>query len=149
MEKLELKHYLEFFKNKTPFKITQTGIFNLDLEYPDIRYYDIGIITDICTYNQSESISGVLKLNNGISFDFDFCLKKEPEIIPILHKLSDLTKVIEHNGEKFVPRNKFYGNPLDYKIRENSYDVVQKLIEWHFDVYNLIDKNLAIDINTL
>ena len=27
------------------------------------------------------------------------------------------------------------------------YDAMQKLIEWHFDIFGLIDKELAIDIN--
>ena len=30
-----------------------------------------------------------------------------------------------------------------------SYGLVSKLIEWHFDVFGLIEKGLAIDINTL
>lgn len=67
----------------------------------------------------------------------------------ILRPLSDLTKEIEVNGEKFVPRSKFFGNPLDYIITKNSYEVVQQLISWHFDIFGLIDAGLAIDINTL
>jgi hypothetical protein len=31
----------------------------------------------------------------------------------------------------------------------NQYDLFQKLFEWHFDVFNLIPQDLAIDINTL
>ena len=30
-----------------------------------------------------------------------------------------------------------------------QYDMVQKLFEWHFDVFGLIEKGLAIDVNTL
>jgi len=30
-----------------------------------------------------------------------------------------------------------------------DYFTVQKLLEWHFDIYGLIEANLAIDINTL
>lgn len=32
---------------------------------------------------------------------------------------------------------------------ENSYETVQQLISWHFDVFRLIDKGLAIDVNSL
>lgn len=69
------------------------------------------------------------------------------EIKPYLRQLSDLTREIEHNGERFVPRHKFIGNPLDYKILHNSYSVVQQLLKWHFDVFGLIDKGLALNIN--
>lgn len=108
---------------------------------------------------------------------------------PILRPLSDLTKEIEVNGEKFVPiielaklfhicksavthfsniRNDgFYGISVNchvenddgrfayYQIRNeefvlsNTYEEVQKLLEWHFDVFGLIESGLAIDINTL
>jgi hypothetical protein len=80
----------------------------------------------------------------------------ECEIKPILRPLSDLTKEIEHNGERFVPRDEFtdyewdkyccFDLPLD---RFLPYDTFSKLIEWHFDVFNLIPQGLAIDINTI
>jgi len=31
----------------------------------------------------------------------------------------------------------------------NQYEMFQKLLEWHFDIHGLIEKGLAIDINTL
>lgn len=96
---------------------------------------------------------------------------------PILRNLSDLTKEIEHNGEIFTPiRHIFYDyrKSLDLKmdlndegmlehlwldypsgngdyVQESSLtlDKWQKLFEWHFDVFGLIEKGLAIDINTL
>lgn len=96
------------------------------------------------------------------------------EVKPILRPLSDLTKEIKVNGEKFVPIEYFelgddYNESVDYGngnikligllkdmakynfIDSNymPYYVVQKLFEWHFDVFGLIEKRLAIDINTL
>ena len=79
-------------------------------------------------------------------------------IKPILHPLSDLTKEIVHNGEPFIPieevqmhhdfsilkTDKLEKHPLRY-----PYTVIQKLFEWHFDIFGLIENNLAIDINTL
>lgn len=35
----------------------------------------------------------------------------------------------------------------DELILHNDYRIVQKLAEWHFDVFGLIDQNLAININ--
>jgi len=72
----------------------------------------------------------------------------------VLRPLSDLTKEIEVNGEKFVPIKKIKEMyPLDTfsstsNIAQWSFRVVQKLLEWHFD-YGLIENDLAIDINTL
>lgn len=71
------------------------------------------------------------------------------DCMPILRPLSDLAKEIEHNGERFVPRNRIYGNPLDFKIDMVSFGVVQVLISYRFDIFGLIDKGLAIDINTV
>ena len=91
---------------------------------------------------------------------------------PILRPLSDLTKEVEHNGERFVPMqwmgkniNKsisFYQwgiQNLEIDIETDNYsqvinlysgyDAVQKLFEWHFDVFGLIEQGIAIDINTL
>jgi len=100
-------------------------------------------------------------------FGFGF---KEGELFfkrckPILHPLSDLTKEIEVNGIKFIPTNvintdffwDYVRNNMRDLVKDGSYIlvgylpalVVDKLLEWHFDIYGLIDKGLAIDINTL
>ena len=83
------------------------------------------------------------------------------EIKPILRPLSDLTKEIEHNEEKFVPHKKFFREAYqliqnELEITNNkplcdyfTWEIMQKLFEWHFDVFGLIEKGLAIDINTL
>lgn len=77
---------------------------------------------------------------------------------PILRPLSDLTKEIEVNGEKFVPIEYFLGDDGDnilnaFNHNKNSdvieYVLVLKLLEWHFDIYGLIEKGLAINKNTL
>ncbi len=82
---------------------------------------------------------------------------------PILHPLSDLTKEIEHNGEKFVPMEKlqydifnvedYYDWRIIYEqlneaIMVAPFEIVQKLFEWHFNVFNL-PKDLWVDINSL
>ncbi|SHF17611.1 hypothetical protein [Chryseobacterium vrystaatense] len=83
---------------------------------------------------------------------------------PILYDLSYLTKEIEHEGERFVPVEYFeitddhnsypieydHGNiklikDLESIANHNSvfdikflpFDVVVKLIEWHFNIFNL------------
>lgn len=81
---------------------------------------------------------------------------------PILRPLSDLTKEIEANGEKFIPRVKMGlihdvsgNNILNYRTgdRINILSLpcyqIEYLFELHFDVFGLIEQDLAIDINTL
>jgi len=96
-----------------------------------------------------------------IGIDFSGCIFKNFELFyfrikPILHPLSDLTKEIEVNGEKFVPIEKMDSlgwfnmncNKKD-KVLRIPYGMMTFLFEWHFDIYNLIENNLAIDKNTL
>jgi len=106
-------------------------------------------------------------------------------IKPILHPLSDLTKEIDVNGEKFVPLVKLairYANSTRYNDKiamhnekcycysksselefrfdgwdfllkgqrvQQQFQLFERLYEWHFDIHSLIEKGLAIDINTL
>ena len=78
----------------------------------------------------------------------------------ILRPLSDLNKEIEHNGEKFVPKEGILGRhgygylwQIDRggKIDPNKiqYECLKLLIEWHFDIIGLLQKGEAIDVNTL
>jgi len=80
-------------------------------------------------------------------------------IKPILRPLSDLTKEIEVNGEKFVPieYNAFKHSKEDIIEFQNKFihykgmkfGIIERLLEWHFDIYGLIENNLAIDKNTI
>jgi hypothetical protein len=86
------------------------------------------------------------------------------EVKPILRPLSDLTKEMEYDGDIITPIYYRYFDSMffeddflrgivlrnsSYKITQCSYGVLQKLFEWHFDVFGLIEKGLAIDINSL
>lgn len=95
-------------------------------------------------------------LGKGIeSRNIDTFLNDEFKLI--LRPLSDLTKEIEVNGERFVPINKFPSSWQRYtnneiqvnNIQALNYRTFQLLLEWHFDVFGLIEKGLAIDFNTL
>ena len=82
---------------------------------------------------------------------------------PLLRPLSDLTKEIEHNGKRFVPIVKllqeycFDTNQMtEQEINEYaesmieidmSYMTAQMLMEWHFDIHGLINRNLALNLN--
>jgi len=87
------------------------------------------------------------------------------DITPLLRPLSDLTKEIEHDGEKFYPMRKInkllpdeteLDIELDLEVYTEEYctsrylnvfeirEALEKLFEWHFDVFGLIDQGLAI-----
>jgi hypothetical protein len=173
-------------------------------------YLPYGLKVKIIDQIRNYKINQIRELKIQLFWDFT---RTERNIIkPILRPLSDLTKEIQHNGEKFVPilelrcieqgnwdgdefildhtqiidygvrkgdnncywvewkdglsqtqsfsfkdrdfsrfwitdRNKFGG--ISYCILNNRYLLFQKLFEWHFDVFGLLENNLAIDINTL
>ncbi|MGV0964921.1 hypothetical protein [Empedobacter falsenii] len=98
----------------------------------------------------------------------------------LLRPLSDLTKEIDHNGERFVPLDELtegctvrfslpnYAEDWDsrtyysfdkyieewingdvHHLNFIPFGFIQKLYEWHFDLQRLIEKGLAVDINTL
>jgi hypothetical protein len=126
-------------------------------------------------------LSGIIKANNSemnkkikldlrtcaVLFDFD----SKFNFKPILRPLSDVTKEIEINGEKFVPievlaniaieklpkamYERAKKDILEYIKSGNllmlPYKIIEKLISWHFNVFNL-PENLFInysDINNL
>jgi len=86
----------------------------------------------------------------------------------ILRPLSDLTNEIEIGGKKFIPIDELNKIHPDYKIfieDDECYikdlcnmnmthictnlEFYDKLLSWHFDLFGLIENNLAIDINTI
>ena len=110
-------------------------------------------------------ISGVI---GGFNYDNNVMTDK---FKLILRPLSDLTKEIEHKGEGFVPIEKIKESfiegtedalylsleAIEYFIDKGDFSrieylpfiLIQKLIEWHFDITGLIDKGEAIDVNSL
>ena len=85
---------------------------------------------------------------------------------PILRPLSDLTKEINHDGIVFTPYDNdelsdamASNEDLEYLCEQGGsniaadrgmpYFIIEILLKWHFDVFGLIEKGLAIDINTL
>jgi len=90
---------------------------------------------------------------------------------PILRPLSDLAETIIYSNQNFTPLSFLFnsyklengwdysnvnnfelwvlesnGNASDESMTLNGY---LYLFEWHFDVFGLIEKGLAIDINTI
>ena len=109
----------------------------------------------------------MFNIHHVITYTKDF--PEEKQWKPILRPLSDLTKEIEVNGEKLVPieyLSKILGGKINSKDKrlvgkaktalineikngKIQYRLVKKLFKHHFDVFGLIEKGLAIDINTI
>ena len=158
MEQLEIKHLAPYL----PFKLKIKSIID-------------GSIVELFSLAEHQyTVRGNINLNNGTTtkeFMFiDFVnyinLASPKNFKPILRDLSDLTKEIEHNGERFYPFRKLLTErdcdaeydfiaaleddyaSMDEKIRFAPYSIFSKLLEWHFNVFNL-PEHLFIDINTL
>jgi len=95
---------------------------------------------------------------NGIilqecSFDYFFT-----DYSLLFRPLSDLTKEIEVDGNKITHSFNLFNVKNDIKcvyfintIKDKTmcFYQAERLLEWHFDIFGLIEKGLAIDINTL
>lgn len=89
----------------------------------------------------------------------DIYLVLQQQYKPILRPLSDLTKekVGELFGGKYTSEKcMLYDGTLNLDVNDSiSINLIHylpqinKLFEHHFDVFGLIDKGLAIDVNTL
>lgn len=65
------------------------------------------------------------------------------ETLPILRPLSDLYKQIEWEDGTYAMTDSIFD------VADDCYATTQSYIERHFDVFGLIEKGLAIDINTV
>lgn len=129
----------------------------------DVKVYDIGTKKIFSTPLNLKTIEYLVEN-----------ITKDSLLKLVLRPLSDLTKEIEVNGKKFVPADIlneydnggiafecdtngygewymafFYADGLDSFSFSNFEIIREKLLEWHFDVFGLIEQNLAININTL
>jgi hypothetical protein len=145
--KLELKHLSPYL----PYKL-KCELLNYKSDYVGEKY---GII------------NGFYYLGGEVHYTFkdrSTAGKTRDLIKPILRPLSDFNKFTNINGVDFYPLNeihKIFNGSIDcYKVKKMwkfndwntkniQYGIFIKMIEWHFDVFGLIEKGLAIDINKL
>lgn len=140
--KLELKHLCSYLPYKLKMIWSDGKVCELDPEQESDCYADGKVRLQLALY----SANGALK--------------------PLLLPLSALTEEIEHNGERFVPiewlnENKDVrlirgrdsrGNRIVFNERTNTtnirfweYCIIEKLAEWHIDIFQLIPVGLAVD----
>ena len=98
---------------------------------------------------ESVSIYRVVSDSEG-NFDIGF-----EEIKPILRSLSDLTKEIEHNGEKFVPMIELLKIEMDLHFKNCSdfnieYNVMFSWVKYNFNfeqLKNILNSTLTKNSN--
>lgn len=79
--------------------------------------------------------------------------KSNNEFMPILRPLSDLLKTYKGSATYLdVIEFECSGIKVTSRIDNINYEylpyqVIRKLLEWHFDIFGLIGKGLAIDVN--
>lgn len=128
----------------------------LELKQNHIKgYLDTGLKFIEISTGQAKEMVG---MDNSIIYFKDEMGNYFNEVKPILRPLSDLTKEIEVNGEKFVPSQEYdylrFDEISNYKGGSNVLNFIQVreqniLLELHFDIHGLIEQKLAIDKNTL
>jgi hypothetical protein len=113
-------------------------------------YLPYGLSIDTSKLENGYSIMTMCDKGGLSNISIGNVMDEYPYTKPILRPLSDLTKEIDHNGERFVPYYWFGRQGININsIKDERWHIVQKLLSWHFDVFGLIDKGLAVDINTI
>lgn len=142
--KLELKHLTPYF----PYALKVLTNERTRKEKAVITALNYGIDQD-------------LVMLQGSTEDFDFFEDKLKNVKPILRPLSDMSDyfqlLIEENeiiadilDEEYLSQRDLDIEEIDiYNSTVYPYDLICLLAEHHFDLFELIDKGLAIDINTL
>ena len=141
--KLELKHLAPYLPYRLKFGSKEANNFDIELE-----------IISIENFNEK----GVY-LKTSIDGDFHYSSWTNGwGYKPILRPLSDLTKseLIELRFDDCNVTLLWganvagtYDNFMQFYEKDLTYSVLEWLYEKHFDVFGLIEKGLAIDINTL
>jgi hypothetical protein len=144
--KLELKH-LDFVNNG---KVRLTRLPHWDFENVSLQNCQLA-------FNGSSN-EPYLRYKD-VTFGLD-------QIKPLLRSLSQLTQEIEVDGVRFVPlvelknysdgsvhmddwlehMDDFSYKPHEINFEQCPYIFIQKLQEWHFDIYGLIEAGLAIEM---
>jgi hypothetical protein len=142
-EKLEAKHIAPYLPYKLKF-------WHLKLRHTqELTRMTISSNRDVLVDIESDTLIYESALNSSL-------------IKPVLRPMSDLIKPIKEAGDDIIPIEVMFLPLGERKIltswaKENrcwlgdqiSYLVYQHLFEMHFDVFGLINKGLAIDINAI
>ena len=97
-------------------------------------------------------------MKQKISYNFPEVMATKKGTFSVVVRYPDTIKKGANKGKTFIPAARMithgFHNSFWYEIDKFDYRYLyamdfEKLLEWHFDVFGLIDAGLAIDINTL
>lgn len=129
----ELKHITAYL----PYDV-KCNVMGRRNEYGEDEVFDV-----IGVYDMNDVFISTVRSSDYMESDIN-------DVFLLLIPLSNLDKELTHNGETFIPYKKLgWGNgthviPVISALKI-SYEETQKLLEWHFDVFELIPKKLAIE----
>ena len=131
-------------------------------------YYSYKLMTDkgellSMDYSRRNFKSPVVEIRMGVSqlYDTEFRVN---EIKPILRPMSSMVGengfiMFELLGLDFTTQDNdvfvseegrvYFEDESNFNVQHLKYETVEKLFEHHYDVFGLIEKGLAIDINSL
>lgn len=160
MKILEPKHIIPYLLHELKVEEPNMLLKGIEIEKPKHYYALIECLDEKAKCKHCEA---------GI--DKNKIIKRQIWTIKPIFRPLDLTKEIEHNGEKFVPNewlrnNAHYfeidvepGKGGDIRFKDHGgnqhifiyQDTFQKLFEWHFWIFDqsYFDEGIIIDINTL
>lgn len=127
---------------------------------PYIPYNINGIynLTDVVSSYKNETRIKVLT-SDSCTFFLLYCkpiLRPMSDLIPIEDdEINDmvLIKLVNETAQHCDAydewRDSYFDNPEPERILQAPYEVFEELLKQHFYVFGLIEKGLAIDINTL
>lgn len=118
--------------------------------------------TKVYVFDKPEFLQRYLEIAPNGNWAVELTLENCKEYVikngykPILFPLSSLTKPITINGETFVPIIKWewfgadfntnYFNHTNFKPRYEPYYKSEQMLSAYFDVFNLIERGLAIPV---
>lgn len=175
IEKLELKHLSGYLPYGLKIKLSNEGIRNIDEEYPsNNRYLDfeindmlLGKEVEIEMTHESGYSVGFIGLNEITPILRPLRLLTEEIIhegeyfVPALvlselfiaPEYRDRLQIIDNNKVNYITVGYDLKDNCRYQLNRNpermEFSQVEKLFEWHFDIYNLIESGLAIDSTTV
>jgi hypothetical protein len=153
MEQLTKKELAYYIPYGIPAILSRKGLLNQDDEYPNPKTRQIGIIKNISFFDTE--INGELHIDDNYSFDFceinevTICLKPLSDLTD--DEFKELLKLdIGHIDYISIEREYWIGKKgYENWLKQIPYGIIEKLLSWHYDIFNLIPRNLAIDINKI
>ena len=136
-----------------------------DLKFLDLYNKEITTLTSINKKIMSLGDCKQVVELNGYMYDLE---DLHEQYLPIFRPILDFNKTIEHDGYvlellyelendkniEWFDEDQAWSYLLKYEHKIEStdfipYGIMEKLFEYHFDVFGLIEKGLAVDINTI